>query len=75
MVGRYHSGNERLQKRTHERTDRRSNQTRKCWVQTERNQIRIFLNRNRMDRSSNRPGRDPTITRQVISDKRIKTTK
>ena len=53
MVGRYHRDNKRLQRRPHERTDRRPNQTRKCWVKTERNQIQIFRNRNQMDRSSN----------------------
>ena len=60
MVGQYHCGCKKLQRRTHERNDRRPNQTRKCLVQTEQNQIRIFQKRNQMDRpyESTRPGSD-----------------
>ena len=46
MVRRYYRGNERIQRRAHVRINRRPNKARKRWIQTERNKIRIFQNRN-----------------------------
>ena len=75
MVRPHHRCNKSFRRGTHERTDRRPNQTRKRWVQIKLNKIRIFQIRDRMDhRSPDRPGMNPTIARQVTGDKRIKTT-
>ena len=72
MVRRYHRGNKRFQRGTHERTDRRPNQTRKRRVQIKPNKIRIFQNRDRTDWSPDRPGRNPTFARQATGDKELK---